>query len=175
MTGRRVWLTAFAALCVSSTAWAQERPDFSGEWAVEQPAGGRGRGGPAANMGSGWGRSITITQTTDTLFVEYAFFSRGDLQPPLRFRYALDGSRTVNSVMMGRGMQERVSVTSRDGATFVIATSHEFTDPATGRPATVGVTRRLSLDSSSRLVVQSTVENVRGGPPTTTETIYTRN
>ena len=56
-------------------------------------------------MGSGWGSTITITQDAARLTVEYTFFARGDMQPPLKFVYALDGSETKNSVMMGRGMQ----------------------------------------------------------------------
>lgn len=163
-----------AVLCGASDVQAQERPDFSGEWTVEAPAGGRGRGGGPADMGSGWGRSITVTQSPDTLFVEYVFFARGDLQPPLKFRYALDGSRTSNSVMMGRGIQRQVSVTSWENGTLVIRTTHEFTDPESGRPSTVDVTKRLFLESPTRLHVESTIAGVLGGPPSTSETIYTR-
>ena len=69
------------------------------------------RGGPRGrgDMGSGWGSTITITQDAARLTVEYAFFSRGDMQPPLKFVYALDGSETKNSVMMGRGIQGQTS------------------------------------------------------------------
>ena len=35
------------------------------------------------DMGSGWGSTITIAQDATRLSVEYAIFSRYDLQPPL--------------------------------------------------------------------------------------------
>ena len=41
--------------------------------------------------GSGWGTPLTIAQDSTRLTVEYSFFSRYDLQPPLQFTYALDG------------------------------------------------------------------------------------
>lgn len=168
-----------AMVCLCSDAEAVQRPDFSGQWTIEQPAGGRvgrggGRGGAAADMGSGWGRTITITQDAARLTVEYAFFSRGDMQPPLKFRYALDGSATTNRVLMGRGMQETTAVTAWEGDTLVITTTHHFADPETGTPATEVVTRRLRLESASTLLVETTRGGALGGPPSTTETTYTR-
>src|SRR5262245_44151350 len=111
-------LIAMALILFSQSATAQMIPDFSGRWTSEveaptpatrtggQPAAqgsgqrGRGRGG---DMGSGWGTNITVVQDANRLTVEYAFFARSDMQPPLKFTYALDGSETNNSVMMGRG------------------------------------------------------------------------
>lgn len=157
-------------------ATAQTPPDFSGEWSVREVATGRGgRGGPPPDMGSGWGRAITIAQTADTLFVEYAFFSRGDMQPPLKFRYALDGSETTNSVMMGRGIQQRTSIAAWQGDTLVITTTHALESPPAGQSGTVDVVRRLTLTSPAELRVEATIGGVMGGPPTTTLTTYTRN
>src|SRR4029434_7956929 len=100
-----------------------------------------GRGGASSgDMGSGWGSNITVTQDANRLTVEYAFFARGDMQPPLRFVYALDGSESKNSVMMGRGIQMQVSKTAWDGDKLVITTTHTFADPATGKPAMATVT-----------------------------------
>lgn len=56
-------------------------------------------------MGSGWGSTITLAQTARVLTVEYAFFTRGDMQPPVKFTFALDGSESKNTVMMGHGYQ----------------------------------------------------------------------
>mgnify|MGYP001827547194 CR=1 FL=1 len=115
----------------STGAAAQTRPDFSGQWTSDpaptaQAVGGQantGRGAAGAragtpggadraragsmrrrvgDMGSGWGSNLTIGQDTNRLTVEYAFFSRGDMQPALVFDYALDGSGTTNSVMIAR-------------------------------------------------------------------------
>jgi hypothetical protein len=122
-------------------------------------------------MGSGWGPTITIAQTAALLTVEYAFFGRGDLQPPLKFAYALDGSETKNSVMMGRGQQLQTSRTAWDGAKLTIATLHTFAGPD-GKPMTVEVKQTLSLESPTLLVVETTRAGVLGGPATTTRSVY---
>jgi len=174
---------------------AQTRPDFAGRWTTDPdpaaqaaapaagaPGGapqrgagpGAGRGGPArGDMGSGWGPTITITQDATRLSVEYAFFSRGDMQPPLRFGYALDGSETKNTVMMGHGMQTQSSKAAWNGEKLVITTQHAYRDPA-GKPATQQVTQTLSLESPTSLVVETTRAGVAGGQATTTKTVYRR-
>src|SRR5687768_7442126 len=107
------------AVALSMLVLVQPRPDFSGRWTsvpdpavqpaqpVPSPAGQRGGGLPvrSGDMGSGWGSTVTIVQTATALTVEYAFFTRGDMQPPLKFAFALDGSESKNTVMMGRGFQ----------------------------------------------------------------------
>jgi hypothetical protein len=187
---RALLLTAgfMVGACVASAAVTQT--DFSGRWATDPdpaaqpPAGaapqrgagpgapGPGRGGARGDMGSGWGPTITITQNATSLTVEYAFFARGDMQPPLRFVYGLDGSETKNTVMMGHGMQTQTSRTRWDGAKLIITTRHAFTDPATNKPATTEVTQALSLESPTSLVVEVTRAGAAGGPPTTTKTTY---
>jgi hypothetical protein len=123
-------------------------------------------------MGSGWGSTITIAQDAARLTVEYAFFARGDMQPPLRFTYALDGSETRNTVMMGQGVQLQTSKTAWDAGALVITTIHTLTDPASGKPIPVAVTQKLSLESPVSLVVETTRAGVLGGPPSTTKTVY---
>jgi hypothetical protein len=180
----------FVVLLWTLTATAQT--DFSGRWTTDPepaaqpapggragagaqrgagPGGGPGRGGARGDMGSGWGPTITITQDATRLMVEYAFFARGDMQPPLRFNYALDGSETKNTVMMGHGMQTQTSRTNWDGAKLVITTRHSFLDPATSKPATADVTQTLSLESPTSLVVE-TSRTIAGGQPTTAKTTY---
>ena len=163
----------------------QTRPDFSGRWttdpdpaaAAAQPArgagpGAPGRGGQPADMGSGWGSTITVAQTATSLTVEYAFFARGDMQPPLKFVYALDGSESKNSVMMGRGLQVQTSRTAWTGDSLVITSTHSFTDPQSGKPATAEVKRTLKLESPASLSVETVYGGVMGGPTTTTRTTY---
>lgn len=152
------WLF-LASLALTS---AQPPPDFSGRWAAD----------PVPDMGSGWGPAITVTQDASRLTVEYVFFGRGDLQPPLRFVYALDGSETKNTVLMGRGPQDQRSRASWQGSTLVITTTHAFTDPATNTPATADVRQALTLESPASLVVETTRSGVLGGPPSTSKTIY---
>src|SRR5688572_5198435 len=129
-----------------------------------------GRGGRMGDMGSGWGSPITITQDAQQLTVEYAFFGRGDMQPPLRFVYALDGSETRNSVMMGRGIQLQTSTAAWNGDRLVITSVHTLTNPATGKPLTATVKQTLSLESPNTLVVETVRSGVLGGADTTSRT-----
>jgi hypothetical protein len=198
--GRRQWAWTLVAGCVAVATWAaadvvagdaQARPDFAGRWTSEpdpaaapEPTAGRGggqrgggqrgRGAARGDMGSGWGNPITIAQDATSLSVEYAFFARGDMQPPLRFTYALDGSASSNTVTMGRGMQTQVSRIAWEGQTLVISTTHAMDDPATGKPVPVVVRQILSLESPDALVVVTIRPGVMGGPETTTRTVYRR-
>ena len=115
---------------------------------------------------------MTLTQSASQLVVEYDFFARGDLQPPLKFIYALDGSETRNTVMMGRGIQVQSSRTTWNGDALVIITTHGFADPQTGKPATAQLTRTLRLASPTSLVVETVAAGVLGGPESTAKTTY---
>jgi hypothetical protein len=177
-------LSITAALLFAVSVTAQTRPDFSGRWTSEpEPAaaaagaggqrGGGGRSGErAGDLGSGWGSNITITQTANRLTVEYAFFARGDMQPPLKFAFALDGAETKNPVMMGRGIQTQTSKTAWEGDKLVITTAHSFENPANGQPMKIEVKQTLSLESPTSLIVETTRSGVLGGPPSTTRTSY---
>jgi hypothetical protein len=168
------------ALCAAHVN-SQTKPDFSGRWTSEperaNPAArGGGRGAAArGDMGSGWGPTITVAQAANRLTVEYQFFARGDMQPPLKFVYALDGSESKNSVMMGRGIQVQTSKTAWDGDKLIITTVHTFENPADGKPTKVEVKQTLSLESPTALIVETTRGGVLGGPPSTTRTVYRKN
>jgi hypothetical protein len=163
-----------ALLAVGATA--QTRPDFSGHWTSEPSPAGGGQGNASGerigDMGSGWGPNITITQTAERVTVEYMFFARGDMQPPLRFVFALDGSVTKNSIMMGRGIQTQPSKTWWEGDKLIITTTHSFAGPETGRPLTSEVKQTLALESPTSLIVETTRSGVLGGPSSTTRTVY---
>jgi hypothetical protein len=168
-----------AVLAVGAQAAIQAPADFSGRWTIEaataEPAGGRGRGAARGDMGSGWSPTITIAQNEKQLIVESIVYQRSDLQPQPRFVYALDGSETRNTVLMGRGAQVQSSRTKWDGNRLQITTSHTFADPATGKATTMDVTQTLSLESPNRLVVEVTRSGALGGQPSTTKTVYTKN
>src|SRR5499427_253695 len=155
-----------ALLVVGATA--QTRPDFSGRWTSEPSPAGDGQRNASADrigdMGSGWGPNITITQTAERMTVEYMFFARGDMQPPLRFVFALDGSETKNSVMMGRGIQMQTSKTAWEGDKLVITTTHSFAHPETGAPMKILVKQTLSLASPTSMLIETTRSGVLGGP-----------
>jgi hypothetical protein len=156
-----------AALALLSVASPQAHPDFSGRWTMDPaPA------AAVADPGSGWGSTITIVQNATRLIVEYPFFARGDLQPPLKFVYALDGSETTNGVMMGRGLQTQKCKAVWQAGGLVITTVHTFDNPDTGRPLPVEVVQTLTLGAPRSLVVETRRSGVLGGPPTITRTAY---
>ena len=115
---------------------------------------------------------MTIAQDAKQLTVEYQVFSRYDLQPPLKFAYPLDGSEGRNTVSLGRGEQAETSRARWDGQALVIVTTFHVTDPAAGKPFTIDVTRRLTLQSPTTLAVDVTRSGVLGGPSTTTRALY---
>jgi hypothetical protein len=192
-----VLLAAVSAFATSLLqAQATERPNFAGQWSTEAaaPAGGApggggapgrgapgggggapggGRGAAAPSMGSGWGPTITITQTSAQMVVEYAVFARGDMQAPLKFTYVFGGSSS-NTVMMGRGMQAQKSQAAWKGDTLVITTEHSFPDPASGKATPYAVTQSLTLASPTSLVVQTARPAILGGVASTTTTTYTK-
>lgn len=159
---------------------AQEHPDFSGVWTTQPVPRGR-TATTADSLGSGWGPSFTIRQDPGELTVEREFFSRGDLQPTLKFHYSLDGSENRNRVLMGRGIQELRSTASWKRDRLVITTTYSFKNPEDGRTLTGQVERTLWLEPArmlawpSSLVIQTLRKGVLGGPTLTTRTIYTRN
>ncbi len=158
---------------------AQSPADFSGTW-IEPPARAagvaRGSAPPAlsahGDMGSGWGREITITQDDSALTVVYTYFHPRDMHPPFTFRYPLNGSAVTHTVNMGRGPQEQVSKASWRGASLAIATTHRFVNPADGRAMTSEMTQVLSLESPGTLVIETTRPGVLGGAQSTTRTVY---
>jgi hypothetical protein len=164
------WTTDPDPAASAATQPGAARGQAPGARGAAPPGGGRGRG----DMGSGWGGTITVTQDATSLTVQYAFFARGDMQPPLKFVYALDGSESKNTVIMGRGMQTQVSKTAWDGEKLVITTLHPMADPVTGKPATTEVKQVLALESPTSLAVETTRAGVMGGPATTTKTVYRR-
>ena len=135
-----------------------------------------GREAPTADPGSGWGPRFTVIQKADTLMVEREFFSPGDLEPPMRFRYALDGDETTNTVVVGRGSQTQTAHARWDGKRLVI--SVVFADPT--EQVTSEVRYTLSYQPAPReahpplLVVETWRGGARGGAPTTTRTVYVR-
>jgi hypothetical protein len=159
---------------------AQPPADFSGRWTLEAPAIATTPavpGTPAAaaapgDMGSGWGSPITIAQDAKRLSVEYTVFSRYDLQPPLIFTYLLDGSVWRNTVMMGRGEQVESSRAQWHGRTLVITTTFDVADRRSGQRFTAELTRRLSLESPTTMIVEATRAGVLGGSSSTTRSIY---
>ena len=174
-------LSAVAVTTFTSLTSAQERPDFSGVWTSSPGTAATDQGARSTGpVGSGWGWTFTITQDAAGLTVVQPFYTRGDLQPPLTFRYLLDGSESVNTVLMGRGVQVQRSTTTWDGEKLVITTVSEFDSPEDGRIMTSEVKHTLWLVPAPlpawppSLVVAVIRSGALGGNSSTTRTVYTR-
>ena len=174
---------ALSVISALTAAGAQQRPDFTGEWtrvadsaAASSPA--TATAGDAAfrrgEMGSGWGSPLTVTHEPGRLAVEYTFFSAYDLQPRLRFTYALDGSESRNSVMIGHASVEQRSRVAWAGDTLVITTRVPGPAGADGRAVTAEVRQALTLESPHVLRIETTRVGVLGGATNTTQATYTK-
>ena len=152
-------------MMLAAGASAQNRPDFSGRWTIA---------GRAGDMGSGWGSTITLTQSASALTLEWVYYTTGDLQPPLVFVYPLDGSVRTHTLMMGRGFEKQVSRAVWDDAKIIITTTQDFPNLVAGKTVTSVVTRTLTLESPTSLVVETTRNAVLGGQASTTRTVYTK-
>ncbi|MCB9689157.1 MAG: hypothetical protein H6738_11840 [Alphaproteobacteria bacterium] len=159
-----------ALLLVAAASAAPAHPDLSGCWTLVPDPTPRTRG----DLGSGWGSPLTVTQDADRLGLQYAFFTPGELQSPLRFTYAFDGTETSTVVWMGHGPQELRAHAHWEGDRLVIVTAYPLVDPATGAAMTVDVTRTLALASPTSLTVETTTAAVLGGRPTSTRVAYDR-
>ena len=177
MLNRNVAVLITLSVTASLSAVAQQRPNFSGEWTrsdhADRPsvAATGDAAFPSGSMASGWGSPITVRQDSSRIVIEYQFFSAYDLQPPLRFVYALDGSESRNSVMIGHATsQQRSRVMWRD-STLVITTIYPTPDLAAGNP-TAEVRQALTLESPSTLIVETTRTGVGGAP--VIRTVFTK-
>lgn len=148
-------LTAAAAL-------AQSRPSFAGTWLQvdSTPARAATTDTYAAfrvgDMGSGWGGPITIAQTTDSLVIEVVQFSTYDLQPRLRYAYALNGAESRNAVMIGHSESVQRARVTWSGNALIITTIHRVPVGAAEKVDYVEVRQALSLGPDGSLLVETT-------------------
>ncbi len=163
---------------------ALANPDFSGSWSTavlsSAPPTGQASPAPVPTLGSGWGNRIAIAHGPDRLEVERVFFVPREIQPTIRYRFALDGSETRNAIPVGRTGPPPTSTTAWDGDRLVIRTEYPFPDPESDRWLISEVTQTMWLRPAAgtpfepTLVVETTRGGALGGPPSTTRTEYVR-
>jgi hypothetical protein len=169
-------MLATAWLCIATPALAQQRPDFSGRWQlVPEANAGSTAARSAPTFGTGWASDISIAQDATTLTIEFAAYSRYDMQPPIRLVYRLDGTESTNILNVGRGPQEQVSTAAWDGDALTLTIVRQFRAGPEDTPTTVRTTQTLSLDSAAVLKVETTHSAVLGGSPSTNRTVYKKN
>lgn len=165
-------------------------PDFSGTWSTTRvsatPPTGQAPPPPVPSLGSGFGDRISILHRAERLEVERVMFVPREIQPLVRYRFALDGSETENAVTMGRTGPPPVSTTAWDGDRLVITTRYPFENPdaeATDADAPwleSVLTQTFWLQPASgppfepSLVIETVRGKALGGPASTTRSVYTR-
>jgi hypothetical protein len=168
-------MRAASIILLAAIVSAQTPPDFSGRWILApEPASPGGRAA-ATGVGSGWGSDITVTQDAATLTIEYARFARGDMQPPAKFVYRLDGSDSKNTINLGRGPQEQTSRAAWDSGKLVIRTQHAFKPSRDSGVVTSETVHVLTLESPALLVIETTHGAVMGGQASVSKSIYKKN
>jgi hypothetical protein len=170
------------AVAVWSSAGTQVRgqsvPDFSGEWTRMDSVAERtsvAAVGDAAfrtgSMGNGWGSPLIMRQQSGRLVIEYTFFSRYDLQAPIRLAYTLDGSESRNALNIGHTESVLRSRAVWRDTTLVITTTYRIPG---GGATTTDVRQALTLESPTSLIVETTRTGVPGTNPTVSRAVYTK-
>jgi hypothetical protein len=133
------------------------------------------------SLGSGWGDSFTLIHDLETLTVERVLYRPRDYQPTMRLHYALDGTESRNTFMMGRGLQAQVSTAAWESDKLVITMVQAIPNDEQERAVSCEVRQTLSLEPPRQavgepsLVVETTRCGVLGGLQSTTRTAYNRN
>jgi hypothetical protein len=151
---------SFVVLLVAlASPGAAQNPSFAGNWVrvvdstATRPAVATAGNVPfrVGDMGTVWGSPLTIRQTDDSLVVEFVHFAVYDLQPPLRYYFALDGSESRNTVMISHAESVQRSRASWQGGALTIVTT--IPGPAGARD--VQVRQTLSLSPVGELVIET--------------------
>jgi hypothetical protein len=146
-------ISALMLLAVAGVAWAQERPDFSGEWAIS--------GAPSGVLGE----RFVAKQDAKMLVLDLTVAALGR---PVRATYALDGSESKNmnpSPSSDVADEPIFSRVSWEGARLVILT--RGTRLVNGKP--IESKRVLTLGNDGTLTIERTSD---GQPPS--RSVYKR-
>lgn len=167
-----------------SKSEAIANPDFSGSWSTEFPNASPPRKGPASEalpgLGSGWGDAITVVHKPDTLLVERTFFVPREIQPPIRYRYLLDGEMTKNVVTMGRSWPSPESIAYWNDDRLVITTSYRYRQDSRQDWQEAQTVQTLWMEYANTtpwepsLVVETSRYGPDGTGPVTNRTVYYR-
>jgi hypothetical protein len=161
----RAGLTILTMILASGSVFAQERPDFSGTWVAERPAGTAGSPAPVLVYGA----EFTIDHKGSALTARRPFGGQS-----ATINYVLDGSETT-SRMPGRLCEPDSGATwsaAWDGSTIAISMLGAL--PANGQPVKMDVKSTLRLESPELLRVSVTSRLPGQAEPRTNTTLYKR-
>jgi hypothetical protein len=175
---RQIAIAIAALVAWTVVPGAQGRPDFTGTWTRTDSTPERtsvAAVGDAAfrvgALGSGWGSPLTVRQEAGRLTIAYPFFSTYDLQPPITLSFALDGSESRNTLMIGHATAVLRSRASWRGDTLMISTAWPAPSGVSGP---VEVRQALTLESPATLSIETSRTHAGGSAPLVTRTTWSR-
>lgn len=177
-------LLAVSLLTLGGDAAAQSHPSFDGTWVLAGDSADSQRvtvvaaSGDAAfrvgDMGSGWGTTLTFAHHGERLVLEYPYFSAYDLQAPLHYEFALDGTEVENDVTIGPDLTRLRARAEWHGDTLLITTRQPVPRDVAPAGVMAEVRRALRLESPDSLLIVTTRVGVAGAPTNEVRTIYAR-
>lgn len=177
-------LLAASLLTLSIEAAAQSHPSFDGTWVLTGDGAHTPRAtvvaesGDAAfrigDMGSGWGATLTFERRGERLVLEYPYFSAYDLQAPLHYEFALDGSEVMNDITIGPDATRLHTRAMWHGDTLLITTRQPVPRDVAPAGVMAEVRRALVLESPDLLLIVTTRAGVAGAPANVVRTTYAR-
>ena len=136
---KRVLVLSFVlALAITTLAFAQGKPDFSGTWTLDFAKSDMGQMRPAGKQAPMRTITLVIKQTGDTLTVQRSMGKNQEVAS-----YKLDGSETTNKLPSGN---ETKSTVKWVGATLVSRTTAKIGDSEGGMNTEMTDVRSLSPD-----------------------------
>lgn len=175
---------AASLLTLGRDSAAQSHPSFDGTWVLASDGAAPQRvtvvaeSGDAAfrvgDMGSGWGTTLTFARHGDRLVLEYPYFSAYDLQAPLHYEFAVDGSDVENDVTIGPSVTRLHTRTAWHGDTLVITTAQPVPREVAPTGVMAEVRRALSFESPDSLLIVTTRVGVSGASTNVVRIIYAR-
>lgn len=163
---------------------ALANPDFSGSWSTTELSSvsviNRTEKAKVPSLGSGWGDKISVLHKANSLEIERVVFTPREVQPLVRYLYALDGSHCENLIYLGRGSDPLRSTAVWLENRLVITTLFPYQVPYTAEWRTSKMIQTLWLEQpvatpwEPTLVVETFREGVLGGRSTTNRTVYAK-
>ena len=179
MIGPRTSLIAATATLLGTSAGAQQRTDFNGQWAVVDDArpsvASRGDGGfRTGDMGSGWGSPFTFAQDARGVTITFNPYSAYDLQPLEHLAYPTDGSEARNREELADATTVFTSRAAWQGDALATTDRVPVPPEVAGPGVMAEVRRTITLVARDTLRVETTRVGVAGAPTVTTRTTYAR-
>ena len=157
MPSRSMRLTILLAAALVTTATAQTKPDFSGDWAYDKSKSTVVRVNNTNVDAPALGIVFSARQDATSLRVEREFGS-----PPTKYTWTFDltGKPTTNKLPGQNGDDEVVSIATWNGNKLVIASNRMGKDSQGRSGVTSSLTRTLSISADGTLTIEAS-----GTPP----------